>query len=1114
MSSVAVSLNIPAGSGVGTNTDVHTYEPAKTLGCNGTLNPATGETVVVEGSLDPAATEASFFGVCYFQGANEPPKTILASLYWMRVRRIGASAANAPNVEVGSNDATSVQIYFEPVVPSTAGAGPSMDVSTGGELLTVAIQGGIVATGSTATGAGEIYVLEGSNDGSNWSGIVAFSQDNAGAVTIARRYNFVRVSRNLALGGQPTCFLGTSTGGGGSGGGGVAQILAGAGIAVSPGSGVGIVTVSTTGGGDANWDRDKARIYAIDPSAPDDTGLGYADMTGTTAADYSAACALAGTRAKKTNAGLAAIWPSFGADRMVVVLMKAGTYADSFELWFNETSGYQDGFPLVRGTITDPTAGSTAFAGDVNDSMMAGLVTGAAMNAAGYNPTGLATINSIPATKVGGGDPAFAADPGAPVGMRFRFPIDTATVLLRGLTRQIIQSIGTDTSILNADLPVVPDPTDVFFIEQYGVVMPGDINLVSAAPPLFDASAPSVGAQLVGLGNDNATMEMTNVAARLCCVSTGFFTATGGSLETQGLFGFFEPFLVPVGFLRPGRCGGGFRTTGSFDSTWTRLDLNGWIGLGANRFIKNQALSIGFDCVVLDSDIIDCQGLPGEAGPSPESPFSVNLGRHLAGPVPGAPTRAVRLLSGSGTRPVCRLFDSQVDVGWLETSNAVAQPVFQLFGRNRVRLSGPLTGTGNNDVIFDLFQNASESTIEIEVAPTIAGGIGDIRYSGGAVGSFAQLNSEEIYDTAHNHAIKFVPGGGSLSHTINPSAKDAVFVSGAGPATPYCLVQTDLGNAGQVRFASAATAAAAARLVGVLVTGAANNDPCLVADLSGFRVMAFDGAFAVDDEVYLSTTIGLATVSPPTIARRLGMVVQDLGAGLGVVRCAPNFAALGGLSLEETWRETFRAISPAPFWDFWYDPLQIQAQNVNFDDSKWALVNGATRNTTRASTVKCTATGVLAGVSLASIGNKTLTNQRVKKWQFAGAAYWEDAITATADWRAFVLVADPSTYTRFLGMGVFRDVSATNFAFKVEGDASASQPSTVVFSTGWHRCRMWFDGVTLWGAFDDETPIALTAVINNIPAGDLQQRHGAITGEILGGATIYLDAVSIGTEGP
>jgi len=43
------------------------------------------------------------------------------------------------------------------------------------------------------------------------------------------------------------------------------------------------------------------RVYAVDSTRPDDSGAGFADMAGTSAADYSTACQAAGNVAKKNH---------------------------------------------------------------------------------------------------------------------------------------------------------------------------------------------------------------------------------------------------------------------------------------------------------------------------------------------------------------------------------------------------------------------------------------------------------------------------------------------------------------------------------------------------------------------------------------------------------------------------------------------------------------------------------------------------------------------------------------------------------------------------------------------------------------------------------------------
>lgn len=214
-------------------------------------------------------------------------------------------------------------------------------------------------------------------------------------------------------------------------------------------------------------------------------------------------------------------------------------------------------------------------------------------------------------------------------------------------------------------------------------------------------------------------------------------------------------------------------------------------------------------------------------------------------------------------------------------------------------------------------------------------------------------------------------------------------------------------------------------------------------------------------------------------------------------------------SLEELWRAQWKLLSPAAFSLFEFDELALVQ-----DGDQWILRNGAVNTDDHPTSVKCTFNIALGDVSVAKVKAHPFTDQRTKKWMLAGAGWWEDAITPARDWRGFTLVADPSGFTRFLGFGVFEDLSVNFFSFKCIGDANVSTVSTVPFSTGWHRGRMWFDGVSVWAAMDDETPILLTSTPTDIPAGSLQHRHGALAGDAVTPATLYPDAVCVASERP
>jgi hypothetical protein len=223
-------------------------------------------------------------------------------------------------------------------------------------------------------------------------------------------------------------------------------------------------------------------------------------------------------------------------------------------------------------------------------------------------------------------------------------------------------------------------------------------------------------------------------------------------------------------------------------------------------------------------------------------------------------------------------------------------------------------------------------------------------------------------------------------------------------------------------------------------------------------------------------------------------------------------------TLQELWFEQWKLLNPALYSTFDFSDMEIGASFDNAGDAYWRLANGSTATVTHPHSVKCVGNGVLANVAATKGATRALTDQRITKWQLCGAAYWEDAVTPAADWRIFSLVDYPGFFTAsFIGFGMFADVSTGFFSFRLRsaGVDTKTVLSTVPFSTGWHRGRMWYDTANLWGQFDDETPILITNLNTDIPAGNLIRFHGAISGTLVSPSTIYIDADSVaGERGP
>jgi len=134
----------------------------------------------------------------------------------------------------------------------------------------------------------------------------------------------------------------------------------------------------------ANWPTTTVRRFAVDYDSGNDANLGYSDVD----------LATAGAVAKKTWEGLLDILPKEGNGRMFEVAIKqraggvayrnAANTADAV-LDYTDFSGYSRWG--IRGTVTDTTASSVAFAGDANDHIMMGFRRSTGTNTAGYRIT-------------------------------------------------------------------------------------------------------------------------------------------------------------------------------------------------------------------------------------------------------------------------------------------------------------------------------------------------------------------------------------------------------------------------------------------------------------------------------------------------------------------------------------------------------------------------------------------------------------------------------------------------------------------------------------------------------------------------------------------------------
>lgn len=136
----------------------------------------------------------------------------------------------------------------------------------------------------------------------------------------------------------------------------------------------------------ANWSD--IRFFLLDNEAGSDANLGYVDASED--ADLSA---VAPSVAIRTIERLQEIFPALGANRRAIVILKARSDAGQYlgpdgvtpSSWIFNTPTY--GGVIVRGTATQPTAGSVAFRNDEADKRYCGARIAPGTAAQGYRAT-------------------------------------------------------------------------------------------------------------------------------------------------------------------------------------------------------------------------------------------------------------------------------------------------------------------------------------------------------------------------------------------------------------------------------------------------------------------------------------------------------------------------------------------------------------------------------------------------------------------------------------------------------------------------------------------------------------------------------------------------------
>lgn len=210
----------------------------------------------------------------------------------------------------------------------------------------------------------------------------------------------------------------------------------------------------------ANWARCDVRVFALDTINGNDACLGWADSSGQTQSAIAAATVAAAAVAKKTIAGLLAVFPTEGAGRIAHIVC-AGAAAGDLTL---RTNGYQ--FLFVRATGTNANANAVAFSGSSADLAYLGGSTATGFNAPGYASLVAGTNPYFTCEKFGGGTPGFGTYFAglAAFAYRVRFDAATTTAALQGKCYSIQWSDSGNRLFLSEAITIAAG--DKFYIEM------------------------------------------------------------------------------------------------------------------------------------------------------------------------------------------------------------------------------------------------------------------------------------------------------------------------------------------------------------------------------------------------------------------------------------------------------------------------------------------------------------------------------------------------------------------------------------------------------------------------------------------------------------------------
>jgi hypothetical protein len=687
-------LPLPTGPGPGTAIDTSAFDGSKAIIVTGSFAPApSGTAIVISGSADGASFDPLFVQV--IEGAACVPFD--ATYQFMRVESVSIVSGSILSVSLacaitsGSTPFAYWDFNPAPVDNTLIGPGVSPLVSRGDHIHGLTFNDAVLPSpvGTPASGTNPYPArLDHVHEG------VATLNGEMGAIALE------------SLGGTVV-------------------------ITKPTGSTINFEILPTG----ATWPLAGMGIFAVSANIGNDANAGFVISPTQLAIDVRAATQAAGAVAKATLAGLAAILPPVGNNRAILIVIDAATYADSLSL-LDCLHGYA--VKIIRGTGTVASGSAVAFFGDQNDITCLGNKTAAGMNAAGYNPTGPGTSNQIALAKVGGGGPAFPAEPGRPLYCRLRGDIGNPTVATRNAVYSIIARTAVNT--VQIDQTITFAAGDVFYIEDPGVVGTGDAlftggNLLDVHAGLSCTGTMSLNSGIYSVSNCQATSGWFTNYTRQTATPQAQWSMIGRVLSAVGL---------PITTVGPCRTDG--------NAEWS----GGSLVVPANSLciVGNLQVTSFANFAFLDNNVVGgFAEFFGNIGTGFYAPNSCNYGGN----------------AGAGASPV-RTFGTIYPVGATIEFGDLATVgtnihAMESYGEINVVMKGTFTGPSQTDAGCD-FTNVTGGSFFFPSptlttnSPTVTGSKGDFSF-GSSTYMYGSPSSQSIYGT-------WIGFGDTASHYILP----------------------------------------------------------------------------------------------------------------------------------------------------------------------------------------------------------------------------------------------------------------------------------------------------------------------------------------------------------